>query len=507
MTVSSIHKNRLKTYCKRILKTSLVAVIVFAAILLVHACNARGLDDLCIWHKVRLSHEFDSDQYSPSMTFEAYQQLEARLFDELDNKILANVGALDQDRYNRYARSSLSCPGRFTQNWNRSFEMIPSQINGGILLIHGLTDSPYSMRSVAQVFYENGFYVLVLRMPGHGTVPAALTTVSWRDWLAAACVGVRHVRQQIGPDRPFFLGGYSNGGAVSLLYTLRSLNHTAFDRPDCLILLSPALAVSKNARLAQWLKLPSVLPYFEKSKWQSVGPEYDPFKYNSFPMNGAEQSHKLSKQIQTLLRKSYVDGRLAAMPPVMTFQSIVDATVIAKTILEELYDRLSPGGHELVIFDTNHNAFMKNYIKTPPLRLALEARWPKRLSYRLTLITNASHDSNSVVAKTKGENEEFVTDVILRQDWPEGVYSLSHVALPFPVDDPLYGLETSNASTNHIQLGRVTLRGEKGGLRISERALLRLRCNPFWEYIRRHLHDLILESIRDKGFSMDSSSG
>jgi hypothetical protein len=178
------------------------------------------------------------------------------------------------------------------------------------------------------------------------------------------------------------------------------------------------------------------------------------------------------------------------MPPVLTFQSIADSTVIAEAVVNELYSRLSPGGHELVVFDTNQNAFMKNYIKTPPLRVALETQWSKRLAYTLTLITNENQDSDRVVARTKGEQADSVNPVLLDLSWPQGLYSLSHVAIPFPSDDPLYGIETSNASSDHIQLGGIDLRGEKGGLRISETLRLRLRCNPFWAYVSSRLADL-----------------
>ena len=48
----------------------------------------------------------------------------------------------------------------------------PFELSGaddhGVLLIHGLTDSPYSLRRVGQILYERGFYVLGLRLPGHG---------------------------------------------------------------------------------------------------------------------------------------------------------------------------------------------------------------------------------------------------------------------------------------------------------------------------------------------------
>ncbi len=66
------------------------------------------------------------------------------------------------------------------------------------------------------------------------------------------------------------------------------------------------------------------------------------------------------------------------------------------------------------------------------------------------------------------------------------------------MDGPLYGIATSNQSTDHIQLEHVHLRGEKGGLRVSEKGMLRLRCNPFWEYVSDRLGNLIDQSRRSK---------
>jgi alpha-beta hydrolase superfamily lysophospholipase len=45
------------------------------------------------------------------------------------------------------------------------------------VLLHGLTDSPYSLRHIAKLYRERGFVAIGIRMPGHGTVPAGLTDV------------------------------------------------------------------------------------------------------------------------------------------------------------------------------------------------------------------------------------------------------------------------------------------------------------------------------------------
>ena len=64
------------------------------------------------------------------------------------------------------------------------------------------------------------------------------------------------------------------------------------------------------------------------------------------------------------------------------------------------------------------------------------------------------------------------------------MFSLSHVALTFPPDDPLYGGDQAQPSPG-ISLGNVALRGERGVLQVSPAAMLRQRWNPFYPYLER----------------------
>ena len=68
---------------------------------------------------------------------------------------------------------------RWQRNWNRTFEIVLETIQGGALLLDGLTDSPYSLRRIGEILQAKGFYVLGLRLPAHGTIPGALTKVRW----------------------------------------------------------------------------------------------------------------------------------------------------------------------------------------------------------------------------------------------------------------------------------------------------------------------------------------
>ena len=70
------------------------------------------------------------------------------------------------------------------------------------MLLHGLTDSPYSLRHIARRYRDLGFVAVAIRMPAHGTVPAALTEVEWEDWDAATRLAVREAVRRTGPSRP-----------------------------------------------------------------------------------------------------------------------------------------------------------------------------------------------------------------------------------------------------------------------------------------------------------------
>ena len=86
--------------------------------------------------------------------------------------------------------------------YNRSFRLTPAAPVGGALLVHGLTDSPYSVRAVAEVLYRSGFEVTVLRLPGHGTLPSMMTEMHARDWQAAVELAARDVAARTPPGAP-----------------------------------------------------------------------------------------------------------------------------------------------------------------------------------------------------------------------------------------------------------------------------------------------------------------
>ena len=74
------------------------------------------------------------------------------------------------------------------------------------------------------------------------------------------------------------------------------------------------------------------------------------------------------------------------------------------------------------------------------------------------------------------------------------MYSLSHVALPFPADDPLYGNQPSGLRV--LQLGNVAVRGERNTLAVSQDSLNRLTWNPFYADMAARIEATLTTSER-----------
>ena len=472
------------------LRAALVVVLAFLTLIVGGACDARfRVPELKPWHRVSLD-DLDASDLDDDFTLGEYLSSEDKLFGDV-RQFESTLDAAERTPVNRYHAGSRSHPSRAGRDWNRTFESKPDIIRGGALLIHGLTDSPYSMRAVADVLRERGVYSLALRMPGHGTVPSGLVGATWQDWLAAVRVGVRHVKATIPEGAPLILVGYSNGGALVLKYTLDALGRDDAIRPEKLILLSPMIGVTPAARLAWWISRLGAVPYFEKANWLDVIPEYNPFKYNSFPANAGFQTSSITRAVQADLNRAASDGRLAKLPPILTFQSIVDATVSTPAVVNLLYDRLPQNGSELVLFDINHLSGIDVFVQ-PGDRSLVERLFDRQpRAYRRALVTNRSVETRDVDAQTIEPANTGSARRALGLMWPPQVFSLTHVAIPFPADDPLYGIEGPASTEGLLPIGRLSPRGERAVLTVGTDTLMRLSSNPFFPYVAERIREWV----------------
>lgn len=466
---------------------ALIVIIVMGVV----ALNDRP--DLKVWHDTVLDQEFNRESGPDS--FAGYVALEERLFQQLDEQVYARTEKEDRLAINRYFHGSLSDPARWPSNWNRTFVLPADNPNVALLLLHGMSDSPYSLHSIGQLLHDRGAYVIGLRIPGHGQAPSGLLDVEWEDMAAAVRLAMRELESR-SAGAPMYIVGYSNGGALAVQYTLDSLSDDKLARVEGLVLLSPEIGISKMAALAKWQERLGHLLGLEKLAWNSLLPEYDPWKYGSFALNAGKQAYRITREIQRQITAAGKAGTLDRMPPILAFQSVVDATVTAPALVHNLFDRLPAippgkvgGGklhHELVLFDINRWAEIGPLMNQNPSAWIEPMVHGSQQNFWLTLLSNQSRDDQHVIAYSREPGLETVETCDTGLSWPKDVYSLSHVALPFAPDDPVYGGDQAGPSPG-IRLGDIALRGERGVLQVPAADQLRLRYNPFYRYVEHRV--------------------
>ena len=224
-------------------------------------------------------------------------------------------------------RPALSCPSGQRRPYRR-----------GVLLTHGLTDSPYFMRYLGAFFQENCFRVMAVLLPGHGTQPGDLLDVSWEEWAKAEAFGTDKLAAEV---EEVYLAGFSTGGALSVYQSQTD------KRVRGLFLFSPALKVDSAAALANVHKY-RILGF----PWLDVMPDKDIYKYESFPKNAAAQIYALTQAVHSRLQEHPMSI------PVFAAASQDDTTVHTSATVEFMAHTLHPSS-KLILYSTDTD-------KTPP---------------------------------------------------------------------------------------------------------------------------------------------
>jgi hypothetical protein len=265
-------------------------------------------------------------------------------------------------------------------------------------------------------------------------------------------------------------------------------------KPASLVLISPAIGLHPAAGLAKWKRRMSALPGLGGLAWLSVEPEFDPYKYNSFATNAAEQVHRMTRSVARRVAGRAARHPEAVLPPTLVFKSTVDATVSTSAVVDQLLGRLAPHRHELVLFDINRLTAKSMLLVSDPAPLTDRLMNDQNLPFTLTLVTNVNPETRAVVAQRKAARKAEVSQTEeLDLAWPVGVISLSHVALPFPPDDPLYG-QRPPGNEDILFLGQMAIKGERDLFKLSPNWLLRLRHNPFYPYLESRALEWIDEA-------------
>lgn len=230
---------------------------------------------------------------------------------------------------------------------NSPFALEPASPAGrAILMVHGLTDAPYAMRDLAQFFQRQGFYVLVMQLPGHGTRPGDLLNIHWQDWLRAHQQQLELLQSRF---QQVYALGFSAGATLSIYQSM--LN------PEIqgLFLFSPAIRVSPLARLAG--RFANMGERSQRLAWFDVQPDTDCFKYESLTNRGIAEAYAMTRARRLL------DGLCERRVPVFVAASEQDATLNSQATLDWFGSLIGP---RRLLYYTAGSPQLPDYAKRAP---------------------------------------------------------------------------------------------------------------------------------------------
>ena len=201
-----------------------------------------------------------------------------------------------------------TAPSGSMQDWSATGSGKNARI--GILLVHGFTGAPPSMRPWGEFLLSKGYTVKIPLLPGHGTKPEDLNNVRWQEWPEKV---QSELDALLSKCEQVFLAGLSMGGGTSL-YIATHNN----DRISGIILVNPMIHLPRVSPRMAYL-----LSCFQKMR-PSVGndikrPDISEHGYDVLPTRGIHQLLLMLRITRKNLSKITV--------PVLLFHSADDHTL------------------------------------------------------------------------------------------------------------------------------------------------------------------------------------
>ncbi len=218
-----------------------------------------------------------------------------------------------------------------------------------VLLIHGLSDSPYYVAALGAELHARGANVVSILLPGHGTAPECLLHVRASQWREETRFGLSLARRL---GRRVSILGFSTGGALALdaLAESEMTREPEPQRWGDLLLFSPALAF--DTPKTDWCGVPGADAIMEHAMpWASGkgAPETNPYKYAQLATNGVCQLFDLMEFNE--LRRPLIERALSARRiGVFAVESLDDQTVDPQAVVGFVADLPASVRRELILY-------------------------------------------------------------------------------------------------------------------------------------------------------------
>ncbi|MFJ5924104.1 alpha/beta hydrolase [Kitasatospora sp. NPDC092948] len=180
----------------------------------------------------------------------------------------------------------------------------------GVLLVHGFTGSPQSMRPWAEHLADAGLTVSAPLLPGHGTRWQDLQPTRWEDWYATAEAAFTELADRC---EQVFVCALSMGGSLAL-----KLAEKHGDRVSGLVLVNPSVR-SDNPATVLLPVLRHLLPSLPGVAGDIAKPDATEVGYDRLPLHAAWSLSRLWRSVQA--------GMPAVTQPVLLLHSPQDHVV------------------------------------------------------------------------------------------------------------------------------------------------------------------------------------
>ncbi len=179
-----------------------------------------------------------------------------------------------------------------------------------VVLIHGLSDTAFAMRDMADAFAKRCFWVRGMLLPGHGTRAGDLLDVSHQDWQKSIAFALKEMKVEADE---LYVGGFSLGG-------LLAANAGVTDKDiKGVFAISPALSVGSEWQVKQAVWLRHIMD------WADTDTADDYARYEAMPMNAIAQTYLLSKEFEANIKDAKAKGQ--PLPPIFLAQSADDGVI------------------------------------------------------------------------------------------------------------------------------------------------------------------------------------
>ncbi len=172
----------------------------------------------------------------------------------------------------------------------------------GIILIHGLTDSPFFMEAIGECFYQWGYNVFIPLLAGHGLeAPEYLKGVTMEAWIENVDFAIQEAKDKY-KCQLISIGGLSTGGTLSVLRMFDSPN----DITGGIFLFSAALDIAgrtgnlKEKLLRTYIISEIFAQIEDRFEKELIGD--NPYRYSRMDNDGAKELSKLIDKVDDHLK-------------------------------------------------------------------------------------------------------------------------------------------------------------------------------------------------------------